>query len=245
MAKSFETFFMGAAGNSGGDGPIVTSGLVWHVDAGNSSSYPGSGTTWTDISGTNKNVTLYSTSFSSSDGGSIYFDAVNSFGSTSLQVDRNAFSYSAWVKPLSNTDAGQKAIMNTFESASNEWTALSVQTSGVGIPSVRCDNDGTKVDLPSTDGQASSVWQMMTGTRSGSLVSIYINATAKGTNNTLSTSAIEALQPLYVGSRSPNGVSNPSEKFYGYIADLKIYNKQLSSSEITQNFDALKGRYGL
>ena len=86
---------------------------------------------------------------------------------------------------------------------------------------------------------------MMTGTRSGSLVSIYINATAKGTNNTLSTSAIEALQPLYVGSRSPNGVSNPSEKFYGYIADLKIYNKQLSSSEITQNFDALKGRYGL
>ena len=38
--------------------PLVTSGLTLQLDAGNSTSYPGSGTTWTDLAGTQQNITL-------------------------------------------------------------------------------------------------------------------------------------------------------------------------------------------
>ena len=63
---------------------IVSSGLVLHLDAGNASSYPGSGTTLTDLSGSGNNGTLVNgPTYSSANGGSLSFDGVNDYVSVS------------------------------------------------------------------------------------------------------------------------------------------------------------------
>ena len=95
------------ASNLGSSGPIITSGLVLFLDAGNTSSYPGSGTTWTDLSGNGNNGTLTNgPTYTSSNGGAIVFDGINDFvnsgSSISLPGDISVF---AWVYASSfNTD---------------------------------------------------------------------------------------------------------------------------------------------
>ena len=69
------------------NGPtIVTDGLVLALDAGDRNSYPGSGTTWNDLAGSN-NLTLYnSPSFSSNNGGHFLFDGANDYMTIQLSL---------------------------------------------------------------------------------------------------------------------------------------------------------------
>tara|TARA_R110000823_G_scaffold28498_3_gene83086 strand:- start:932 stop:1717 length:786 start_codon:yes stop_codon:yes gene_type:complete len=247
LAKSFQTFFMGAAGGGGGrpaDGPIVTSSLYWHVDAANSSSYSGSGTTWTDLI-SSQNATLVNSpnySTTEADGwGSFYFDGVNQYGTTSFTKAQAAFSVSAWHKPASpQAQNGMQAIMNTFEGQSAEWWSIATGGTGRGTPEFVCDNDSSKVTIRDS-AEAPDSWQMITGTRSGSSMKLYVNTSLNTSANSLSTSDINGVEPMYIASRA----TGYGEQYTGYISDLKIYTKALSASEVTQNYNALKGRYGL
>ena len=77
---------------------IVKSGLVLYLDAGNQNSYPGTGTTWTDISRNNNNGTLTNgPTFNSENGGSIVFDGTNDYVSTAL-TSTNSFTWNVWYK---------------------------------------------------------------------------------------------------------------------------------------------------
>ena len=86
---------------------IVSSGLVLHLDAGNASSYPGSGTTWTDLSGSGNNGTLVNgPTYSSANGGSLSFDGVNDYVSvsnTSQLRPSTELSIGMWIKANSIT----------------------------------------------------------------------------------------------------------------------------------------------
>ena len=82
-------------------GGIITDGLVLYVDAGNTDSYPGSGTTWTDISTNSNNGTLTNgPTFDSGDGGSIVFDGTDDyvdFGNI-LNIGTGDASFTGWAK---------------------------------------------------------------------------------------------------------------------------------------------------
>jgi len=91
------------------NGPkIVTSGLVLALDAGNTKSYPGSGTVWTDLSGNGNTGTLTNgPTFNSSNGGSIVFDGVddfvnipyNTYWNTNVFGTATNFTLECWHKP--------------------------------------------------------------------------------------------------------------------------------------------------
>ena len=66
-------------GGFANNAPIVTDGLVFYVDAGNSNSYPGSGTTWSDLIGSNDGALTNGPTFDSANGGSIVFDGTNDY----------------------------------------------------------------------------------------------------------------------------------------------------------------------
>jgi hypothetical protein len=242
LPRSFDSVFYGAAGTSTGE-DIVTDQLYWHLDAANSSSYSGSGTTWTDlISGRNAtlvNTPTYSTSSANGEG-AFFFNGSNEYATTSFTKTQAAFSVSAWHKPSAQGGGGQHALMNTFESSSQEWWALAAQGSGRGVAQFVCDNDGAKVTLNGSSALADS-WQMITGTRSGATMKLYVNTSVVATSTSLNTSSITGVEPLWIASRS----GGYSEVYTGYISDLKIYTKELSASEVTQNYNALKDRYGL
>jgi len=240
LANSFKTIFMGAAGTSL-DGPIVTDQLYWHVDASKSSSYSGSGTTWTDlISGQNAtlvNGPAYSKSGTYS-GGAFFFNGTDEYATTSFNKNHNAFSVSAWIKPSTQTASGPHAIVNSFEDNSAEWWSLEVQGNDRGKPEWVIDNNSAKITLLADDESPDS-WQMITGTRSGATMKLYLNTSALKTSTSLNTSTILSVEPFWIAN------SLNSEYFKGYISDIKIYTKELSSSEVTQNYNALKDRYGL
>ena len=243
MPRSFDSVFYGAAGTSTGE-DIVTDQLYWHVDAANSDSYSGSGTTWTDLissqNATLVNTPTYSTS-SANGGGAFFFNGSNEYATTNFTKTQAAFSVSAWFKPSTQFGGAQHVLMNSFSGGGTaEWWALSVDGTGRGKPEWICDNDSEKVTLIGDDVCADS-WQMITGTRSGATMKLYLNTSLLKTSTSLATSTITGIEPFWIATRS----GGYSEVYTGYISDLKIYTKELSASEVTQNYNALKDRYGL
>ena len=112
-----------SSGGGGGGDNVVTDNMVVYLDAGNNSSYSGSGTSWNDISGNSNNFTLINgPTYSSSDGGAIVFDGTNDYatspsGVSYLKFGTNDYSYGVW------------AQFNSF--ADKDYT-LSILTAGGG-----------------------------------------------------------------------------------------------------------------
>jgi hypothetical protein len=248
MSFGYQVLGFGSSANAGDgsvfpDENIVTDQLYWHVDASNSNSYSGSGTTWTDlISG--RNATLISNpTYSNSSGnglGAFFFDGAGDYATTSFTKDQDAFSMQAWFKPSTQLSGGQHSLMNSFESNSAEWWGLSVEGTGRGNAIWIIDNDSDKKQIQNNS-QVADSWQMITGTRSGGTMKLYVNTSLLGTVTNLSTSTMTAVEPFWIASRS----TGYSESYKGYISDLKMYTKELSASNITQNYNTIKGRYGL
>jgi len=214
---------------------IVTDGLVLHLDAGDSASYPGSGTTWTDLSGNGNNGTISGATYDSANGGSFTFDGNNdyvSFSPTSANLNLFPITLSFWATP-----GGE--VINKYIVSSFNGYRVSFNTNGINGYYFRSNSSYTNN---------------------------YNNSYGSGTVGTFSNGVmiVDAsgvkfyLNGLLVGSNTWNGSSGATTtsanlqlalyyNFYrnGNIAQVSIYNKALTPSEVTQNFDALKGRYGL
>lgn len=91
--------------NTTGDGSVSitclsNSSLVLHLDAGNTASYSGTGTTWNDLSGNGSHVTLTSTTFNSASGGSIVFSGTSYANFNANIGSTTAVTVDMWVKPI-------------------------------------------------------------------------------------------------------------------------------------------------
>ena len=223
-----------------GYGPrVVTDGLVLALDAADTNSYPGSGTTWYDLSGNGYTGTLRnSVAYNSSNGGYFEFDGTDTAITTDLTRDNDNFSYSAWFQYGGGT--GERNIIDTFEGTSTEWTRLNVY---YGNHSFHIDNDANKTVLQGSAAQT-NVWYNSVGTWDPSTGSmkLYVNGELDAQTTKAQTTTISGLSNLFIGARSS---SSYSEEFIGNIACVYVYSKTLTASEIQQNFNALRGRFGI
>ena len=221
--ENFPLKWYGSTSISGG---VVTDGLVLALDAGVSRSYPGSGTTWTDLSGNGNNGTLVNgPTFNSGNGGSIVFDGVNDYinaGTPSISVGK--LTINVWMRITSGS-----LIQHIVDSAFNSWH-LAILTDNrpyfyngstyhTGAPAINV-------------GQ----WYMITGVQ-GETLDIYINGVlgqsiASNINVTTNNVILGAWQS---GPRPLNG----------NISNTQIYNRALTAAEVQQNYNALKSRFGL
>ena len=221
---------------------IVTDGLVFAVDAANIKSYPGSGTSWKDLSGDGNNGTLTNgPTFDSGNGGSIVFDqtddyvegpACNSFGfGTDITIE-------CWFKTTdsfganNSTTAGR--IINLHAASPGTNINIQIGSEGLGFyhrSNALFYNDGT----PANTGEWIHGAVVVNGTNSKLYRnnSVVINITG---NNIDSFSSYPLIISSYEGS---------SRFFGGNLALARLYNRALSTSEITQNYNALKSRFGL
>jgi len=218
-------------------GGIVTNGLVLALDAAKRDSYPGSGTTWNDISGNGNNGTLTNgPTFNSADGGSIVFDGVNDrVNLTSSPNLTNNFSISIWTR-ITTTTPGHMFGFYVSSSPFNGW-ALACSFNPV--------NSGT---LNFWDGTA---WRNSGINISDSLLR-YITVTINNTNlisfyiNGVFNISVQGSNiPLYVGNKTIGSRSDGLTPLKGNIYNTQLYNRDLSATEILQNYNATKGRYGL
>lgn len=229
---------------------IVTDGLVLCLDAANTKSYPGSGTVWTDLSRSQLNGTLTNgPTFNSGNGGSIVFDGVDDYvncgNASSLNFERtNSFSFCFWIYPTSFVITG--ALLSKYDSTDK---GLTVST-GVGSIIFVLRNTLTTNDFFIQTANNSILinnWYFITVTYDGSSnatgVSFYING-VKTLNDIIVRNALTAnisnTANFLVGGR----ITSPIY-YTGRMSTSLTYNKVLSSTEILQNYNATKTRFGL
>ena len=120
-----ESQWPAAASSSGGGGSssgIVSSGLLMHLDAGNSSSYSGSGTTWSDLSGNGNHATLINgPTYSSADGGALDFDGSNDYATASLLMPSRPYTASVWINHDSLSGFFQYYLNQLYSSSSTSY----------------------------------------------------------------------------------------------------------------------------
>ena len=222
-----------------GYGPrVVTDGLVLALDAADTNSYSGSGTTWSDLSGNGYNGTLTNEpTYSSDNGGYFSFDGTNDYVTTNLTRDNNDFTYAAWFQYASGT--GERDIIDTFEATSSEWTRLNVLN---GKHAFHIDNNSSKTILQGSDVQT-NVWYYQAGTydSSNGAMKLYVNGELNASTTHSQTGTISGLSNLRIGAIA----TAQNELFNGKIARVTTYSRTLSASEIQQNFNALRGRFGI
>lgn len=229
---------------STGENSIVRSGLVLWLDAGLQSSYPGSGTTWTDLSGLSNTGTLTNgPTYNSSNGGSIVFDGsddyVNCGSNSSLSL--NSMTISAWIRASTDSTNYRGIIMDESVGGSpwNYRLYLNI-SNGFVIYDI---NGGGSGAVTSNFGVNNNQWYYLCGTRSavGGTMSLYINGVLNNTSTDGSTRTTLG-NSVWIG-RSP--YLNGSYPFIGNISQVSIYNRALTAAEISQNYFALKNRFGL
>ena len=202
---------------------IVRNGLVLNVDGASSSSYPGSGTSWFDISGSNNHLTLANgPAFTGTNGGIFTFDGVNDNANRAFTWPTD-FTFDLFCKPISS-GGGYHRIIGTgdvFEFAIGN---------GADIKYYHAGWTGTGVTI--TFGS----YVQLCGVKSGSNFYIYKNSTLVYSGSITLTS----VSFLYLSSKH-----NGAELVNSSIGAFKIYNRPLSATEIAQNYNALRGRYNI
>lgn len=192
---------------------VVTDGLVLYLDAANKKSYPGSGTTWTDLSGNNFNFTLdgsgitwnSSGTFTLADGGATYANNI---------TDSINCTFVFWIKTTDGQSLfwqGQSTghYLGAYSSGNKEYYSLF----GSGIQFYKDTIDTPNIYDYIRDGQ----WHML------------------------------EFKNVNMSNVSQNNFNQYGSFTFGNgeIAIIQIYNKNLTTPESTQNYNATKGRFGL
>ena len=222
---------------------VVTDGLVFAVDAGNVKSYPGSGNVWYDLSGNDNNGTLEnSPTFDSNNRGSISFDGTDDYVEVvDFLPNNNDFTLTFWLN-YSDSNPTITGIISTWDSNWNGWGLANYNGS---LRSWINDGAGGGKSWVSLSGLYNTWnlitlrYQYSTGTQS-----FYLNTTYYGQNSFIDTVSPNNLQ---IGR---GGLTDTLQlSIYGYsnckISNLQIYNRPLTTQEISQNYNALKSRFGL
>lgn len=229
---------------------IVRNGLVLWLDSNDKTSYPGSGNTWTDLSkGGTKGTLTNGPTFNSGNGGAIVFDGANDY----VDIPYNSALYpygssprtiNAWFKPTrgSYVSPGEEVFSVGGNAGNGGRVAVWVDQSnqGVGIEMVNCVRVFTTWSGFNTWVNICAV--VPNGTTTTDQVLVYYNSTQGGIYG-------GGVFPLNTGNVSNVTIGTISGAFVlnfaGNVAVAQIYNRALSATEVKQNYNALKSRFGL
>lgn len=219
----------------------VTDGLVLCLDAANPKSYPGSGTTWTDLSKNGNNGTISGATYNASNNGKFLFDDTDDVVTIPNSASLNpttGLSIAAWVIFDANSPdfIFEKGNVNTQYSLFSHGTDIVFRTKHTGDASYHSQSL-TKTAAGIVNGQ----WHYIVGSWDGSTKRIYVDNVVRG--SVAKTADLVTTTPGAAVGRF--GGTSSGYYFGGSIANVSIYSKGLSADEVAQNFNAHKGRYGL
>ena len=215
---------------------IVRDGLVLCLDAANPRSYPKSGTTWSDLKGSNDGtLTNMENNFDSANKGSLIFDGSNEYVARSNFIGTTStFSVCHWIKLAANQTT--RTIFSNYTSSNRGWvTGISDNSQNVVKFYL-----GNTVHLYASSALDINVWYLVSVTYDNGNPKIYINDTL---NNSSSSATVVFGSTLYSNDIGRLGVG--SQYFNGSIANVFVYNRALTASEVLQNYNATRGRYGI
>jgi hypothetical protein len=223
---------------------IVTDGLVLALDAGNTKSYPGSGTTWTDLSGGGNTGTLTNgPTYSSANGGSIVFDGVNDYATCSniLNFTTESFTFNIFFYLTSTTtnSVGQGPILFYKGAFNSNGYYIQLTQNNPSQAAFITNQSGVNQITISSLSIVVGAWNNISVTRSGSSVRIYINGVDATSSAATHINPASSTDNFQLAAYSTGIFANTR------IASFQAYNRALTATEISQNFNALRGRYGI
>ena len=221
---------------------IITSGLTLNLDAGFIPSYSQSGTTWYDVSSGGNNGTLTNgPTFSSANGGSIVFDAVDDFVGLPSQTaifSNSSFTVSLWMYPTINGEGFNQMIFSSIGPGPNfnSKGVLIRLKDDTGILFAFYNDDLSTA----TGAYVYDAWQYVVCTYNYTTdtSTIYVNGVSKATGNNGPCTE--------TGTMTTRIAQWFNQEYYvGRVSLCSLYNRSLSQTEITQNFNATRGRFGI
>ena len=208
---------------------IVTDGLVLYLDAANPNSYVSGSNTWRDISRAGNNGIFPNVpSINNANGGSITFNGSNIYANVgnSPSLDLTTFTLATWFKSTIQTNQilmGKAYTISYYMNMGGGSFSLWTSGSTIGIPNIGLQ-DGN--------------WHYVTATMVGTTKFLYADGILRtsGSGNIPATDS----NSLYIGTSATVAIP-----FSGSIASAQVYNRALSATEVLQNYNATKTRFGL
>jgi hypothetical protein len=219
---------------------IITNGLVLYLDAANRNSYPGTGTTWTDLSGNNNNGTLTNgPTFNASNMGSIVFDGTNDYIYRSSLNNFNSSTYTIllWGKFVSVSSSG--ILFNLGRSSGDADTEAQLYYNNSRL--VYWDYAGSIAFnfIQSSGTLSTNVYQYLGFTKNSTNGTFYINGYSSGTG-TAAFDANISTNDFTIGADIRDSINYVN----GNISQFLLYNRVLTASEVLQNYNDTKSRFG-
>jgi hypothetical protein len=235
---------------------IVQDGLIFYVDAANKDSYPGSGTSCTDISGNRAGTLSSSPTFSKNNAGEFNYDGTDYIGFSTISdfSGFTAISFCYWVKYTSPQDNSWENVFGNGYWHTGFWSGLA--RSGIGGADVvqpmwniriggsnnwvggeGADDASNNPSSPSIGLLEADRWYHIAGTWDGSTQKIFVDG---GIQDYKSTSGTADSNSDAFGISKAGAVGYYIE---GAIGPLWIYSRGLTDGEVLQNYNALKGRF--
>jgi hypothetical protein len=216
---------------------VVTTGLQLYLDAGNASSYPGSGTAWTDLSGNNRDGTLTNgPTYSGTNGGSIVFDGSNDYVQCSGSLTVTAATFVTWIN-RNGSQGTYDGIL--FSRGTTNTTGMNFYTSNqLGYhwnDSSSTYNWSSGLTIPD------ATWCMIAISVTSTAATAYLCQTG---GTTTATNTVNHASSLLDDIKLARDEAS-SRYFNGNIAIAQLYNIALSAGEVSQNFEADRARFGV
>jgi len=229
----------------GGQGNIVTNGLVLNLDAANPRSYPQpyNGTDWQNlvpVSGSISGSLTNGVGYTGSNGGALTFDGVDDYialgtftglGSTNRTI-------SVWFKATSLPAAAGRIITFPANDSSTDTPAYALGINAAGV--LQCGIGGTPYDGYNLSiSYTLNTWTNIVASITGNTMTTYKNSVFL---SSVTNTGVVATNPIgYLGRY--NG--NYGQYVTGNIAITQVYNRALNASEVLQNFNATRARFGV
>ena len=234
-----------------GNRPIVTDGLVLCLDAANPRSYPGTGTTWNDLSGNENHGTLVNgVGYSSDNNGSLVFDGVDDYSVVPVPTLSNSeLTINVFVKPLVASGLNNTEVVINKHYANNRWNFrisigdFSINNSTLLRSGVR-QQSGEDYAVNGPELNLNQWYNIVFTIKEFDFVKLYLDGDLIGQTFMPVSMPPNITDDIYIaasdlsldGARWDAGIELPL---------VQLYNRALTADEVAQNFNAMRGRYGI
>lgn len=226
---------------------IVYENLILNLDAGNAKSFTGSGTTWYNVVGGNNAFLSNSPTYESNNNGVLVFDGVNQYASVDIANTFTTYSqqitFETWVyiptdATWTNGYYGGIITRGNYDGSHGLWRTNSNNQISAYFRQRDVYDVQQSVTIIERD-----TWYQLVGIWTGAGSQLYVNGVLVDSDDRTMLDT-ESDVPFEIGRNTAAGGA-AGNYFNGKIASIKLYDSALSPSEVQQNFNALRGRFGL
>ena len=233
---------------------IVTANLLIYVDASNSSSYPGSGTTWTDLQGNYNGTLTNGPTYSSADGGQIVFDGTDdwvTFGNVTEQAEASAFSMQMWFR-MEDATLSNDRLWGRRRNSDSKIISGWIHANG-SIYFYNANDTANQFAFKSGNSFTNNEWYNIawvfdgSGAANADRAKIYLDGSELTSltfaSNGVPTTTFDfpSYEQFVIGADRTN-FSN--QRLEGGIGEFMEYTSAISADDVLANFNATKTRYG-